>query len=68
MPGVNGINFFQDLKKKSKSLPPFLFYSGLSELPLKKPFPEGIIGFIQKPFSLEEIMNIIPEELKPVET
>lgn len=67
MPGANGINFFQSLKETSNTLPPFIFYSGLSDLPLIKPYPEGIIGFIQKPFSLEDILNIIPEDIKPLE-
>lgn len=66
MPGESGLEFFEKLKSQSRALPPFIFYSGLSELPFEKPYPDGIIGFIQKPFSMSAFFAQLPEELRPL--
>lgn len=67
MPVMNGLELFQKVSGATKALPPFLFYSGLIEAPLFEPYPAGIIGFLSKPFKIEEFIDILPEELRPVE-
>ena len=53
----NGLEFFKDLARKNVSLPPFLFCSGLPMFSLEPPYPEGIAGFLSKPFSVPDLIN-----------
>lgn len=67
MPGMSGIELFWYLKNLMDKLPPFLFYSGLIEFPLKEPFPEGVLGFLQKPFVISALLKKLPEQLMTTE-
>ena len=67
MPVMNGMELFEKISSLTNTLPPFLFYSGLIDVPFSEPYPRGIIGFLPKPFILEAFIEILPENLRPVE-
>lgn len=68
MPVESGLEFFQRLRTQALSIPPFLFCSGVPEAPIKAPFPEGIVGFMQKPFPLSELFDKVATICPPVLT
>ena len=68
MPDVNGLDLFKKVREKFPSTPYFIFCSGLCEIPLKKPYPDGVLGFVQKPFSMMDLMDSVEEHFKSTET
>lgn len=64
MPKMNGIQFFEALQKYDSKVK-FLLYSALSEIPRLERFKErGLLGFFQKPFTLETLTNHIGAALR----
>ncbi len=61
MPQMSGLEFFQRIKASMPSFPPFLFYSGVLDCPIKTPFEPGILGFLQKPFSMTTLTDLLPK-------
>lgn len=62
MPGMDGLEFFKQTRAMGKTIP-FIFCSGLDESPLKDDCPEGVIAFLQKPFSMDDLTNTITKFL-----
>jgi CheY-like chemotaxis protein len=68
MPVVNGLELFKKVRETHPDRPHFIFCSGLCEIPLKKPYPDGVLGFVQKPFSMMDLMNSLEAHFKMTET
>lgn len=62
MPGMSGLEFYQEVRKKGMKLP-FIFCSGLDESACLESIPEGILDFVQKPFAMSDLMNSISKFL-----
>lgn len=63
MPEMGGKELFQ-AASELPSRPPFIFCSGLNESPYGAEMPKGIVGFMQKPFHVDDLINMINKELK----
>lgn len=58
MPTEGGLEFLERLNKSSTlNLPPFLFCSGVSDVPFSEPYPSGVIGFMFKPFPIPDLLG-----------
>lgn len=64
MPGMDGLEFFQETRKQGLNIP-FIFCSGLDESPYKQDCPQGVVAFMQKPFSMTDLMITISKFLLP---
>ncbi|MBA2403592.1 MAG: response regulator [Bdellovibrionales bacterium] len=58
LPQLTGEEIFRKLDGSSKASPAFIFCSGLDS-PFKGCLPANILAFVQKPFSMKELMMII---------
>lgn len=64
MPEMDGFEFFKQTRALGLKTP-FVFCSGLDESPYKNDCPQGVIAFMQKPFSMDALMNTITKFLLP---
>lgn len=62
MPGMDGLEFFQETRKKGLNIP-FIFCSGLDESPYKTDCPPGVVAFLQKPFPMTDLIDTITKFL-----
>lgn len=62
MPDMGGKELFE-AASELPACPPFIFCSGLNESPYGPTLPQGIVGFIQKPFHVDDLINMINREL-----
>lgn len=58
LPEMDGIEFRKKMAGYVK-LPPFLFCSGMAMEPLEPPFPEGVLGFIAKPYLVSDLVSMM---------
>lgn len=64
MPRENGIDFRERMAEIYPDLPPFIFCSGMSHQFSADPLPEGVVGFLSKPFSLKALLDTVENALK----
>jgi len=63
MPGMNGAETYCELQKINPSVP-VLLSSGYTDYEINDCFPEsGILGFLQKPYDLSELVSTIRQHL-----
>lgn len=67
MPGTDGMEFFKRVRQIYPVYPHFVFCNGLCEIPFSKPYPDGVLGFVQKPFSMMEMMEAVESHFKKTE-
>lgn len=68
MPEVSGLDLFKKVRETHVEKPFFIFCSGLCEIPFSKPYPAGVLGFVQKPFSMMDLMEAVEIHFKKTET
>lgn len=68
MPEVNGLELFKKVRETHLEKPYFIFCSGLCDIPFTKPYPAGVLGFVQKPFSMMDLMEAVEMHFKKTET
>ena len=61
MPHMNGMELFQKASAEISTCPPFLFSTGGQSLTLIPPYPNGILGIINKPYSVFELHEKLSE-------
>lgn len=59
MPGENGVDFRKRLSANNPELPPFIFCSGMIHEFSQMPYPEGVVGYLSKPFTLKTLLNAV---------
>lgn len=64
IPNESGIEFRKRMAKADPVLPPFIFCSGMvHQFPIN-PLPEGVAGFLSKPFPLRTLLDTVENALK----
>ncbi|OFZ82218.1 MAG: hypothetical protein A2583_04775 [Bdellovibrionales bacterium RIFOXYD1_FULL_53_11] len=56
MPKMNGMELLSRVKQLDPWNPPFVFISGITDVPLDKIFDKGACAFMSKPFEVEELL------------
>ena len=59
MPGENGKEFRKRMAEVYPELPPFIFCSGVVQEDSQDDLPEGVVGYLTKPFSLIKLLNTV---------
>ncbi len=59
MPGMDGFQFLKAVRSRSWSHIPFLFVSGQEATLLIKEMSEAAIGYLSKPFTVPDLLNMI---------
>ncbi|PNQ05356.1 histidine kinase, partial [Mesotoga sp. SC_NapDC3] len=57
LPSMDGIQFLQELKNRAYSIPVIVVSSDISPESMRKAFKAGIVDFLTKPFTPEEIRD-----------
>ena len=68
MPYAGGLELLKKVRQTLSDPPHFIFCSGLFDTPFSVPYPDGVLGFIQKPFSMMDLMDKVAVHLKQLET
>ncbi|WP_408097783.1 two-component system response regulator [Peredibacter sp. HCB2-198] len=68
MPQMGGLELLKKVREFNSEAPHFIFCSGLCDVPFSSPYPEGVLGFIQKPFSMMDLMDKVAVHLKELAT
>lgn len=68
MPHVGGLELLKKVRQTMSDPPHFIFCSGLFDTPFSFPYPEGVLGFVQKPFSMMDLMDQVAGQLKHLQT
>lgn len=65
LPGIDGWEVFEHLKERSPQSRIIIITSGEDEELKEKTMSKGAVGFLAKPFSLDELKSIIEKALSP---
>ncbi|WPU64801.1 response regulator [Peredibacter starrii] len=67
MPRIGGLELLKRIRESQSDAPYFIFCSGFCDVPFAQPYPEGVLGFIQKPFTMMDLMDKVAAQLKQLE-
>ena len=59
MPGGDGLELFESVRKKYSDQILFLFMTGFSDLTVKEALERGATALIHKPFQLDELVDFV---------
>ncbi len=65
LPGMGGVNLFYELKKRCPLLKMIFLSDGFDNRQMKALEKEGLFGFIEKPFLLESLSELIWRAIRP---
>ncbi len=65
LPGMGGVNLFYELKGRCPLLKMIFLSDGFDNRQMKALEKEGLFGFIEKPFLLESLSELIRRAIRP---
>lgn len=63
MPHMDGVELLEDVRKKYGIVPPVIMLTGHSDFDEEELHKRGAVAFLNKPFQIEELMEVIEEVL-----
>ena len=63
MPGLSGFNLLQRIKERNPHKPEVIFITGNLNLDVDRAFSEGVLDILWKPFSKQDLLTTITEEI-----